>query len=814
MLSRVIRNEYLQGIGVLSAICLFFLSWPILNYPDHVLSPVGLLQSNTLTRLTENPPWVNPYLGDVVYVIQPWLLYNRDSLQAGQLPLWNPYNGNGAPHLANFQSAIFSVFTLPFYVLDFKAAVLVASFLALLGHGFFAFAFLKQLRLHQAAALAGAVSYLFGGYHVIWLGWLPLVGSGVALPAALFFSQAIFNRLEAAEEKEKKGLFWLLAGFSGSLLVGLLAGHPETFYAALVLTAAYVAFGLIRRLRHLGWSRQAVVKTLVTGGQFTAAALIVPLIAGAQLLPFLEYLSHSMGNPTGKSQVALPLSILPLLVFPNLLGNPSGPYHPILQTQDALWNFPESNSLYLGAITLLLAIASLPLARRSWPARFFGLAALLWLVYVFDLFSTRAWFKLIPGASIVLPIRTYDIWLFSASCSAALFLDHALHSRAASPKWAMAVMGAGTALLASAWLGAVTLLRQFANTALQNETAFVEHSLTHLTTVSVSFVLGMTLTAALFLISSRRWKGVVASALIALVFYQGGYVFKPYNPIAREELFYPRPAALQRLQRDVGDATLVIVGQDTIPPNVNLVYRLRMLTNYDGFWGRAQRRLYRVLFDAPPSALIPSGRADPRALQMFGVEFVATIGAENSEIANSPYFELLWQEGQVRLYRFTKSLTRYFTVDDFVPAADQAQAWQIARSADFDPARFVLLMADEAPALSGGAGQAGPARPAQVIVDRGDYVQLRATRDRPGYLVLAMTHYPGWKAKVNGEMQPVLRANYTFSAIPLPAGESVIEFYYDPDSFKTGVALSVLGLGLAGALVVSQGLRRPTSRPS
>ncbi len=810
MLSRVARNEYLQGIGVLSAVCLFFLSWPILNYQDHILSPVGLLQNNTLTRITENPAWVNPYLGDVVYVIQPWLLYNRDSLQAGQFPLWNPYNGNGAPHLANFQSAIFSIFTLPFYVLDFKAAVLVASFLALFGHGFFAFMFLKQIRVHQLAALGGAIAYMFGGYHVIWLGWLPLIGSGVTLPAALFFSQAIFNRLDSNAEKEKKGIFWLLAGFSSSLLVGLLAGHPETFYAALLLTAAYVGAGLARRLRHLGWSKQSVVKTLMTGGQFMAAALIVPLIAGAQLLPFLEYLGHSIGNPASKSQVALPVSILPLLFFPNLLGNPSAPYHPILQTQGALWNFPESNSLHLGAITLLLAIASLPLTRRSWHARFFGLAALLWLVYVFNLLSTREFFKLIPGVSFVLPIRTYDIWLFSASCSAALFIDYALNSKEIRPKWAIAVTGTGTLLLASAWLLAVHLLRQFADIAFRDGTAFVDHSLTHMAATSVSFVLGTGLAATLFLTSSRRWKWIAVSALIVVVFYQGGYVFKPYNPIAREALFYPRPAVLQRLQRDVGDSTLVIVGQDTIPPNVNLVYRLRMLTNYDGFWGRAQRRLYRALFDAPPSALIPTGRADPRALQMFGVEFVATIGQEDPRIANNPDFQLLWQEDQVRLYRFTKSLTRYFTVNDFVPAADQAQAWQIVQSPEFDPTRFVLLMADEAPS-SFKAGQASPARPAQIVVDKGNDVQLRATRDQPGYLVLAMTHYPGWKAKVNGEMQPVLRANYTFSAVALPAGESVIEFYYDPESFKIGVASSILGLALAGTLLVTQGLRRRSS---
>ncbi|MGQ9815775.1 MAG: YfhO family protein [Candidatus Roseilinea sp.] len=817
MLLRLAKNEYLHAVGILSAVCLFFLSWPILNYEDHVFSPVGLLQNNTLTRVAGNPPWVNPYLGDVVYVIQPWLLYNHDSLHAGRLPLWNPYNGSGMPHLANFQSAIFSVFTLPFYVLDFKAAVLVSSFLALFAHGFFAFAFLKQIRLHQTAALIGAIAYMFGGYHVIWLGWLPLIGSGVALPAALCFAEAVFNRLNSAPPKR---IFWPLAGFTVSLLVGLLAGHPETFYAALVLTAAYVAFRLLRQFGQWGWNRQSLRRALILGGQFLAAAILAPLLASAQLAPFIEYLSHSgFSNAVHKSAVQLPAGIVPLMFFPNLLGNPSGQYRPTLEISPQLWNFPESNSLYLGSLILFLAVLSLLLLRRSWHARFFGLAALLWLAYVFNLFSTRELFKLIPGASIVLPIRTYDIWLFSVSCSAALLIDHAWKAQQPRLGWAIAILSLGTVMLAGAWFLANGLLQQFSTAVLRDGAAFLSHTLPHIAAISASFLLGVALTASLFL-ATRRWqRWALATALGLVVFYQGGYLLKPYNPIAHDRLFYPVTPVLQRLQREVGDSTLVVLGEDTIPPNVSMVYRLRMLTGYDGFWQRPQRKLYRAAFDALPSALIPSRKAEPRALQMFGVEWVATIGQDET-LAGNPDFQQVWVEDQVRLYRYINTLTRYFTVDAYMLAADEREAQTMAQSMQFDPARFVLLIADDVtPAVGPAAAQSvNPsseiARPARVIADTGDYVKLQVARDRPGFLVLAVTHDPGWKAKVNGAAQPVLRANYTFSAVALPAGDSVIEFYYDPDSFKLGVAFSAIGFALAGGLIVTQGLRRPASRTS
>ena len=52
-------------------------------------------------------------LGDVLFwglpslQFYPWREYAFDMLRGGQLPLWNPYNGAGAPLIANYQSALF-----------------------------------------------------------------------------------------------------------------------------------------------------------------------------------------------------------------------------------------------------------------------------------------------------------------------------------------------------------------------------------------------------------------------------------------------------------------------------------------------------------------------------------------------------------------------------------------------------------------------------------------------------------------------------------------------------------------------------------
>src|SRR5205814_7944695 len=74
---------------------------------------------------------------------------------------------------------------------------------------------------------------------------------------------------------------------------------------------------------------------------------------------------------------------------------------------------------------------------------------------------------------------------------------------------------------------------------------------------------------------------------------------------------------------------------------------------------------------------------------------------------------------------------------------------------------------------------------------------------QPGYLVLADTYYPGWVARVDGVEQPILRADYLFRAVAVRPGQQVVEFRYEPTSFRIGAATSGLTLLVLVALVAA-----------
>jgi len=75
-------------------------------------------------------------------------------------------------------------------------------------------------------------------------------------------------------------------------------------------------------------------------------------------------------------------------------------------------------------------------------------------------------------------------------------------------------------------------------------------------------------------------------------------------------------------------------------------------------------------------------------------------------------------------------------------------------------------------------------------------VQIEASLDRSGILVLNDTAYPGWTATVDGHPTPWTSANYLFRGVFLRPGRHIVEFCYQPKSFRWGAALSLATLGL------------------
>ena len=89
---------------------------------------------------------------------------------------------------------------------------------------------------------------------------------------------------------------------------------------------------------------------------------------------------------------------------------------------------------------------------------------------------------------------------------------------------------------------------------------------------------------------------------------------------------------------------------------------------------------------------------------------------------------------------------------------------------------------------------------------------MDVTARRAAVVVLVDSFDPGWRAWVDGEPAPILRANVAFRAVPVPPGEHRVEMLYRPRALSLGIAVSALTavIALAAVAALARGrLRRP-----
>ena len=70
---------------------------------------------------------------------------------------------------------------------------------------------------------------------------------------------------------------------------------------------------------------------------------------------------------------------------------------------------------------------------------------------------------------------------------------------------------------------------------------------------------------------------------------------------------------------------------------------------------------------------------------------------------------------------------------------------------------------------------------------------IRTRCDSPCWLVVRESYMPGWKASIDGEAGVVVPADYLFCAVPIPAGEHLVEMIYATPGLRRGAILSAFG---------------------
>ncbi len=323
MFKAVNRQDILAALVLL--LCPLLLFWSVTLGPNTLLPVDNLFAYEPwLTHRAELGVGLpqNQLVSDLILENFVWKKFIRESLSAGQLPLWNPYILSGQPFLANGQHSGLYPFSLLFYLLPLSKAYGWFTVLQLWLAGLNMYIFMRVLRLGRWPALAAGLTYSLSAFFVVSVVFTMIIAGAAWLPLLLAFIEIIIRK---QEEKGRTGYSPIPYVFVGAAVLGVqaLAGHVEITYYTLLVSGYYAAV----RLALLWWRQRTPKFALRLAGWLLALVLLGLGLGAVQLVPMYEVVTQNFRDSSvtlaDVRGWALPARRVASFVIPNFFGSPA-----------------------------------------------------------------------------------------------------------------------------------------------------------------------------------------------------------------------------------------------------------------------------------------------------------------------------------------------------------------------------------------------------------------------------------------------------------------------------------------------------------
>jgi O-antigen/teichoic acid export membrane protein len=367
------------------------------------LLPLALLWQQTLGGKTLIPadvlfgfqPWKaaaaqfgiaypqNHLVADLVLENYAWKRFIVDSLQHGEIPLWNPDTFAGEPFLANGQHSALYPFSLIFYALPLWQAYGWFAVSQLWLAGVWMYLLARVLGLRRACAVVAAVTYQLSAFFVFSIVFSMIIAAAAWLPFILAMAELVIRQHPALGGRPARAP-WAVLGALG-LGLAMLAGHPEMIYPYTLFVVG--VFALWRLAANFQFSIDNWKLTIGNLGWLVVMIGLGLALGAIQFLPMIEVLTLNFRQGSASlSQVlswSFPWRRIIAFLVPNFFGNET--HHTYLDVfswqtlpakiypdgQYVWWGLKTSveGAAYLGILPLVLAVLGVFTARGARSAK-------------------------------------------------------------------------------------------------------------------------------------------------------------------------------------------------------------------------------------------------------------------------------------------------------------------------------------------------------------------------------------------------------------------------------------------------------------
>ena len=849
----------LAGLGILALVAALLVAEGLI--PGRALLPLtpddfptwAAGRSSEELRTHPHPNWC---MSDVLHLFLPGLATTRAAWDRGELPLWDPTQALGVPHIDQVHYAVYYPPAWLALVLGLPGLGLMAWLHLVAAAGGMLF-YLRALKRTPAAAMVGALAFAFSAWMTARVHAFPVVGAAVWLPWILWGLQ-----VGAAEGRR---LGHVVAALATAL--SLLAGMPQITMLALLLV------GVVELVRFLVTLRSEAKRALLSGGQAALALVLGGLLAAPQWVPTRDYMENysarQQQTPEALATEALEPVMLAHLVAPDYYATAGLPgRHPLAMRdsvqarQNPVGLNRAETSLGIGVLGLLLALGAM-IFGRQWTTRTYAGVAIVVLLLLF-------WPPALVGAARVLtplqygsPRRLLLLSTFALSVLAAGGLDlmrlQRLRTVAACWVASLAATAYGlvllvgvpsteesldvdnwaTSLAAEMGLGDVGLDAIYAVVPPESFAAAADAATRSAVVAFAAALAGLLLFRPRSVPSERGWSARVESVPGLIPLLMTAELFLAAWPMLRAaptDGVTTEPGRIDRLRVPAlaSAARGVVADAETEPVVPPRVWRTGnepswLRPNFAGLFGLHDVQAYAPMLPLRTAELLEAvapgthlsgsilgGVLDGQQLSRPAVDMLGVDAVFTDDPALLPEgFEEREQVGSVRVLANTEALPRAHVVQRVHVVPFRGRRLARLAELDFDPRSTAVL--GERPADLPGvqvfeSGEGGEpvvlpplpadaaAREATMIEYGPGRMRLQVAAGPPGLLVVSESHHDGWRARVAGREVTPLVANHALLGVPLATAEAVeVELVFEPAAQDTGLMLGLAGL--AGLLV-------------
>jgi hypothetical protein len=750
----------------------------------------------------------NFFTRDLTHYHYPMKKVVRDTVLAGQLPVWNPMYAGGQPMAANPAYEVFYppqwLTLIPDYNLGFRLHIVFHVWLAAIG----AFLFLRSRGVGREVSFLGAAAFVLGGpfasvfnllpfmFSVAWVPW-------VALCAGRFFDSG--SRRDF------------------SLLVVAL-GMQAIICEPTTLLQTWFLLGLWGACR--GWERGATRRAVAAarGFSFAVGAVVAAIFLSAvQFLPALDHAVDSVRRDGFPWQTVSQWSFPPLrlveIIYPSFLG-------PLETGGSHYWGsslYPDVGGPYFYSVYVGIPFVALVLAGLATRRRGYGFVLVtLGVSVVLALGSWTPVLRVLYDVGLLPSIRYPEkfalMGAFVAIAWGCMILDDLIRGNA------RAVRVTAIVLVTSSVVACGVTVWGFLPGYEEWFMSFWPDSgpqAAYVSRIHWMVAVGRGLAFAAAIEIARRTRIRAAFALLVLLLVADlGPLGNQINPRMPARYFDAPPAAAELGTMASGSRLLHLawLDRDTVLANKvsgghDAYWALRnaMIPSLPALWGVPTilewdvdethllhtRELlnYSIAYMSDESKESPAWR-DDAVRQIAGICNAGVVAAIREDAAPPAAWEDR-EAAQPIEFREVRGGPRYYFATEAVSVRDGREMFEklVARSWP----QGVAFVEGNATPVSWGVVHRVSERPNEIVME------VEALGEAT--LVASVTRHKYWSATIDGNRVPIRSVNLAFQGVTVPPGRHVVAWRYWNPLIPAGFAVSLtMALGLL--IVVWKGRMR------